>query len=99
MQVNIKMLKEGMSIIARHVKRKQLSVYLDADFLKRERKSMENHNNFNNTMMAKRKRLSSELAQSQETLPPANPRGRDSGNKVQRLSESVNSFIYGYCYI
>lgn len=80
-----------MSIVARHVKRKQLSVYLDADFLKRERKSMENHNNFNNSMMAKRKRLSSELAQSQEQVPPTNPRGRDSGNKVQRLSESVNS--------
>ncbi|XP_017868494.1 PREDICTED: poly(A) polymerase type 3 isoform X1 [Drosophila arizonae] len=87
--VNIKMLKEGMSIVARHVKRKQLSVYLDADFLKRERKSMENHNNFNNSMMAKRKRLSSELAQSQEQVPPTNPRGRDSGNKVQRLSESL----------
>ncbi|KAL9912647.1 poly(A) polymerase beta isoform X2 [Glossina fuscipes] len=61
--VNIKMLKEGMSIEARHVKRKQLSQYLDGDFLKRERKSMENHNNFNNAILANRKRLSSEMNQ------------------------------------
>ncbi|XP_005184903.1 poly(A) polymerase type 3 [Musca domestica] len=59
--VNIKMLKEGMSIEARHVKRKQLSQYLDADFLKKERKSMESHNNFNNQIMANRKRLSTEM--------------------------------------
>uniref|UniRef100_A0A1A9UZE6 Poly(A) polymerase n=1 Tax=Glossina austeni TaxID=7395 RepID=A0A1A9UZE6_GLOAU len=62
-KVNIKMLKEGMSIEARHVKRKQLSQYLDGDFLKRERKSMENHNNFNNAILANRKRLSSEINQ------------------------------------
>ncbi|KAH8258415.1 hypothetical protein KR038_011192, partial [Drosophila bunnanda] len=94
--VNIKMLKEGMTIDARHVKRKQLSLYLDADFLKRERKSMENHNNFNNTLLANRKRLSTELAQSQDALPPGQQqqsasgnRGRDSGAKIHRLSESL----------
>lgn len=54
------MLKEGMSIEARHVKRKHLSTYLDGDFLKRERKSTENHNNFNKTVLASRKRLSNE---------------------------------------
>lgn len=85
-----------MAIDARHLKRKQLSLYLDADFLKRERKSMESHNNFNNTLLANRKRLSSELAQSQDPLPPvqqtaSSNRGRDSGGvKRQRLSESVN---------
>ncbi|KAH8270853.1 hypothetical protein KR018_007195 [Drosophila ironensis] len=92
--VNIKMLKEGMTIDARHVKRKQLSLYLDADFLKRERKSMENHNNFNNTLLANRKRLSTELAQSQDPLPPGQQqssgnRGRNSGAKIHRLSESL----------
>ncbi|KAM8713748.1 hypothetical protein ACLKA7_013988 [Drosophila subpalustris] len=96
--VNIKMLKEGMAIDARHVKRKQLSLYLDADFLKRERKSMESHNNFNNTLMANRKRLSTELAQSQDPSPPGQPaataavgsRGREGGAaKVHRLSESL----------
>ncbi|EDW74821.2 uncharacterized protein Dwil_GK15696 [Drosophila willistoni] len=98
--VNIKMLKEGMTIDARHVKRKQLSLYLDADFLKRERKSMENHNNFNNTLLANRKRLSTELSQSQDPLPgqqqqqqqssAGSNRGRESGAKVHRLSESLN---------
>ncbi|EDW48631.1 GM19819 [Drosophila sechellia] len=92
--VNIKMLKEGMTIDARHVKRKQLSLYLDSDFLKRERKSMESHNNFNNTLLANRKRLSTELAQSQDPLPPGQQpssgnRGRDSGAKIQRLSDSL----------
>jgi len=95
LQVNIKMLKEGMTIDARHVKRKQLSLYLDSDFLKRERKSMESHNNFNNTLLANRKRLSTELAQSQDPLPPGQQpssgnRGRDSGAKIQRLSDSVS---------
>lgn len=89
------MLKEGMTIDARHVKRKQLSLYLDADFLKRERKSMESHNNFNNTLLANRKRLSTELAQSQDSLPSGQQssgnRGRDSGAKIHRLSESVNN--------
>ncbi|XP_017478100.1 PREDICTED: poly(A) polymerase type 3 [Rhagoletis zephyria] len=60
--VNIKMLKDGMHIEARHVKRKSLSQYLDTDFLKRERKSMEQHNNFNNSILANRKRLSTELS-------------------------------------
>ncbi|KAH8402468.1 hypothetical protein KR009_012216 [Drosophila setifemur] len=88
--VNIKMLKEGMTIDARHVKRKQLSLYLDADFLKRERKSMESHNNFNNTLLANRKRLSTELAQSQDPSPPSQPAvGGKSGAKISRLSESL----------
>ncbi|ALC41534.1 hrg [Drosophila busckii] len=92
--INIKMLKEGMTIDARHVKRKQLSLYLDPDFLKRERKSMESHNNFNNTLLANRKRLSSELAQTQESLPAGQKsaggnRAREIGAKVHRLSESL----------
>lgn len=40
-QVNIKLRKEGMEIEARHVRRKQLSQYLDKELLNRERKSME----------------------------------------------------------
>lgn len=83
------MLKEGMSIVARHVKRKQLSLYLDSDFLKRERKSMESHNNFNNQLMASRKRLSSELAQAQDAPGQQSSAGVKNPRKVQRLSESV----------
>ncbi|XP_037914703.1 poly(A) polymerase type 3 isoform X2 [Hermetia illucens] len=60
--VNIKMLKMGMQIEARHVKRKQLNQYLDPELLKRERRSTEHHNSFSNSMMASKKRLSSELS-------------------------------------
>ncbi|XP_055373018.1 poly(A) polymerase type 3 [Condylostylus longicornis] len=63
--VNIKMLKDGMTIEARPVKRKQLNQYLDTELLKRERRSMENHNNFNNAILANKKRLSSELDKQQ----------------------------------
>lgn len=82
------MLKEGMSIEARHVKRKQLSQYLDADFLKRERKSMESHNNFNNAIAANRKRLSSEMQQKEAT--------NGNINKRSRVSESVRDWCRIY---
>ncbi|XP_039953960.1 poly(A) polymerase type 3-like [Bactrocera tryoni] len=72
--VNIKMLKDGMHIEARHVKRKSLSQYLDTDFLKRERKSMEQHNNFNNAILANRKRLSTELSTQKEGGSAKKPR-------------------------
>lgn len=73
------MLKDGMQIEARHVKRKQLNQYLDSEFLKRERRSMEIHNNFNNTIIANRKRLSNELAAQNQ--------------KRNRLSDSVSVFL------
>lgn len=73
-----------MSIEARHVKRKQLSQYLDADFLKKERKSMESHNNFNNQIMANRKRLSTEMQKDGSN-------GSTNTNvKRSRVSESVS---------
>lgn len=78
------MLKEGMTIEARHVKRKQLSQYLDADFLKKERKSMESHNNFNNAIIANRKRLSSELANSKDITGSGGQ-----GKRSRVISESV----------
>ncbi|KAG4070505.1 hypothetical protein HA402_005737 [Bradysia odoriphaga] len=56
--VNIKMLKTGMEIEARHVRRKQLCQYLDKDLLNRERKNTEPSLM---TLMAAKKRLSSEL--------------------------------------
>lgn len=80
-----------MHIEARHVKRKLLSQYLETDFLKRERKSMEHHNNFNNAILANRKRLSTELSTQKE-----------GSSKKTRLSESVSVKVlfredsYGY---
>lgn len=87
--VNIKMLREGMTIEARHVKRKSLSSYLDAEYLKRERRSMESHNNFNNSILATRKRLSSEM----DKQPSQNSIGSSGGSgssKRSRNSESQN---------
>lgn len=84
--VNIKMLREGMTIEARHVKRKLLSLYLDAEFLKRERRSMESHNNFNNSILATKKRLSTEM----EKQPSQGGTGGSSASKRSRNSESQN---------
>ncbi|KAM7345215.1 poly(A) polymerase hiiragi isoform 2-T3 [Cochliomyia hominivorax] len=86
--VNIKMLKEGMSIEARHVKRKQLSQYLDADFLKRERKSMDSHNSFNNAIIANRKRLSNEMQQKDTTNGNTNKRSRVSESEENSNASS-----------
>lgn len=84
--VNIKMLREGMNIEARHVKRKSLSLYLDGEFLKRERRSMESHNNFNNSILATKKRLSSEM----DKQPSQNSGGGAAAPKRSRNSESQN---------
>lgn len=56
------MLKEGMKIEARHVRRKQLSQYIDASYVKRERKTSETLNTSTSsiTQLAK-KRLSAEM--------------------------------------
>jgi poly(A) polymerase len=56
------MLKEGMKIEARHVRRKQLSQYIDGSFLKRERKVSETLNNSASSIMLAKKRLSAETS-------------------------------------
>jgi hypothetical protein len=57
------MLKEGMKIEARHVRRKQLSQYIDGNYIKRERKMSEtlNISTSSITQLAK-KRLSAETS-------------------------------------
>ncbi|XP_035779262.1 poly(A) polymerase beta-like [Anopheles albimanus] len=47
--VHIKLLKDGMKIEARHVRRKQLASYLDANLLKRERKISDSYPTTNNS--------------------------------------------------
>lgn len=63
-QLNIKMLKEGMKIEARHVRRKQLAQYIDINLVRRERKESESQNNSTTsvTQLAK-KRVSAEMGQ------------------------------------
>lgn len=94
------MLRDGMMIEARHVKRKQLNQYLEGDFLKQEKRSMENHNEFNNTLLANRKRLSSELAQSKDPQQTANnqPNQQNVNTQTKRrrpISESVSTSVDG----
>lgn len=58
------MLKEGMKIEARHVRRKQLAQYIDINLVRRERKESESQNNSTTsvTQLAK-KRVSAEMGQ------------------------------------
>ncbi|KAG5899252.1 hypothetical protein JTB14_035430 [Gonioctena quinquepunctata] len=72
--VNIQVLKDGMTLDARHVKRKQLSQYLAPGLIKRERKSSITKNGATDN----RKRLSSEIASDGDTP-----------NKKTRLSEEI----------
>lgn len=53
------MLKDGMRIEARHVRRKQLSQYIDVNYIKRERKVSETQNN--TSLQLAKKRLSAEI--------------------------------------
>lgn len=55
------MLKEGMKIEARHVRRKQLAQYIDINHVKRERKVSESLNNSATVTQLAKKRISAEL--------------------------------------
>jgi hypothetical protein len=72
------MLKEGMKIEARHVRRKQLSQYIDINHLKRERKVSESLNNSSSATQLAKKRLSAEMGQ------------LNSSSKRNKLNESVS---------
>jgi hypothetical protein len=78
-QLNIKMLKEGMKIEARHVRRKQLAQYIDINYVKRERKVSESLNNSASVTQLAKKRLSAEMGQLQ-----------NASNKRSKLHESVS---------
>ncbi|XP_018566949.1 poly(A) polymerase type 3 [Anoplophora glabripennis] len=74
----IQMLKEGMRLEARYVKRKQLSQYLSPGLIKRERKSSITKSQSNGTT-ENRKRLSGDAAGSDNDAPV----------KKTRLSEEI----------
>lgn len=57
------MLKEGMKIEARHVRRKQLAQYIDINHVRRERKGSESLNNSTSMTQLAKKRLSAEMGQ------------------------------------
>lgn len=68
-----------MEIEARHVRRKQLSQYLDKELLNRERKSLESMATPSPVTASKKQRLSTEPTQSQNNT-----------SKKPRISESVS---------
>lgn len=59
-QLHIKLLKDGMKIETRHVRRKQLTQYIDSNLLKRERKLSETSIPAGNQIVS-RKRTSTEV--------------------------------------
>lgn len=75
------MLKEGMKIEARHVRRKQLSQYIDINLLKRERKVSESLNNSASVTQLAKKRLSAEMGQ------------LNNSSKRNKLNESVSYIL------
>lgn len=79
-QFNIKMLKEGMDIEARHVRRKQLAEYIDSNHLKRERKASESLNSSASVTQLAKKRLSAEMGALSGNVP-----------KHNRLQDSVST--------
>lgn len=76
--VNIKMLKEGMKVEAKHVKRRHLSRYLSPSLLKRERKTTVTTNTALKNGTESRKRMS-ESHDEQST------------KKKSRLSEDIST--------
>lgn len=74
------MLKEGMRIEARHVRRKQLAQYIDINYVKRERKASESLNTSASLTQLAKKRVSAEM-------------GALSGNmsKSSKLQDSVSN--------
>lgn len=84
-----------MEIEARHVRRKQLSQYLDKELLNRERKSMESASAAQTLATSMRKRLSTDPPQTppqyQQNQPAKRTRANDS---VKKLTDAKYHFIY-----
>uniref|UniRef100_A0A6B2EHX4 Poly(A) polymerase n=1 Tax=Phlebotomus kandelakii TaxID=1109342 RepID=A0A6B2EHX4_9DIPT len=84
--LNIKMLKEGMKIEARHVRKKQLNQYLDPEFLRRERKHTEMMENSALALTKKRSIINND--ESTTSSQPGTP--QDTNKKKMRLSETFD---------
>lgn len=84
------MLKEGMKIEARHVRRKQLAQYIDINHVKRERKVSESLNNSASVTQLAKKRLSAEMGQ----LSKRNKMDESvSSNDFQNLLRQVRTLV------
>lgn len=79
--------KVGMEIEARHVRRKQLNMYLDKEILNRDRKSLDGTTSVSSSAGSNKKRISTEIPQQQT------PTQRNDSNqtiKRQRTTEYVS---------
>ncbi|GAB0097190.1 Poly(A) polymerase [Sergentomyia squamirostris] len=93
--LNIKMLKEGMKIEARHVRKKQLNQYLDPEFLRRERKHTEMLESQSMVFSKKRTSVSNEentttSSQSGGNTPQQQQDAGMASRKRMRLSETFD---------
>lgn len=68
---SISLQKEGMEIEARHVRRKQLSMYLDKEIL--NRKTFDSTTNVSAAAVSNKKRISAEMTQQQSQQPQQQP--------------------------
>ncbi|XP_049301481.1 poly(A) polymerase type 3 [Anopheles funestus] len=105
--VHIKLLKDGMKIEARHVRRKQLTQYLDPNLLKRERKISDsytqscsagggNSNGSASPADASRKRKSSDLATASISSPiAASSVGSNGSASKKRRNDSFDGTSNG----
>lgn len=91
--ISIQMLKEGMRLEARYVKRKQLSQYLSPGLIKRERKSSITKSQSNGTTES-RKRLSGDAVGSDSDAPVKKTRLSDEITpQVSSFDDSSNNSI------
>uniref|UniRef100_A0A182K1W5 Poly(A) polymerase n=1 Tax=Anopheles christyi TaxID=43041 RepID=A0A182K1W5_9DIPT len=101
--VHIKLLKDGMKIEARHVRRKQLTQYLDPNLLKRERKISDSYTQSSSTAgggnsngsaspadAGSRKRKSGDLAASLTSPIAASPAGNNGSASKKRRNDSFD---------
>uniref|UniRef100_A0A182PCV2 Poly(A) polymerase n=1 Tax=Anopheles epiroticus TaxID=199890 RepID=A0A182PCV2_9DIPT len=102
--VHIKLLKDGMKIEARHVRRKQLAQYLDPNLLKRERKISDSYTQSCSTAgsgnsngsaspadAASRKRKSTDLSAASLSSPIAgSPAGSNGSASKKRRNDSFD---------
>lgn len=86
---SISLQKVGMEIEVRHVRRKQLTTYLEKDILNRERKSMDLATNVSS--LANKKRLSTDVA-------PQQNQENDQSTKRQRTNDYVSRPSNDHCY-
>lgn len=88
------MLKDGMKIEARHVRRKLLPQYIDMNHLKRERKVSESLNTSASVTQLAKKRLSAEMGQ----LSNSSKRKLEESVSLRKIDSTENlSVFWGHC--